>query len=202
MLFESIVDWALRIAGVIGLFSLALAFLGKLISKYYADSMLEKRKAELQKELERHKAELGVETEKLKGELSKETESHKLRLKKQEILFLKKIEATTAFINLRQQIEPTYSHPEMEWDDACEEVARNMFQIENSIRDYLSVYGAVVTKDSRERIAKIKILASHNKFDSLETLDEPISEEASAAGGEIIEVLRHIEEDLIAELQD
>jgi hypothetical protein len=113
----------LKVVGLFGGVGAIVVALAAFASKWMAD-----------RSIERHKAELGRETEKLKGELAKETETHKLILKKREILFQKEIEAASAFIALHRTIEPKYNHPDMDWDEAMADVAKDFRKVAAQIR--------------------------------------------------------------------
>lgn len=156
------------------------------ISNYFANSSLEKRKSEL-----------GRETERLKGELAQEAETHKLALKKQELIFNKEVEAASAFIKIHREITPKYSHPDMDWDDACEQVASEFGKTEIKLEKFIVEHGAIVIPEARKMISDLKILSSHHKFHGYDNEDEIIAPEAKKKAGELIEKLVVIEEKLI-----
>jgi len=151
------------------------------------------------KEIERQKGALNKELERLKAELSKETESHKLSLKKQELIFNKELDAAGDFMKLHRQIRPSYSHPDMDWDDACMDVANRFEKIESDLNSFLVKHGAVITTSARKLLDNCIALASHNKFWSFEYPDEPQgSAIAKKKAGELLDELGKIEEQLIA----
>jgi hypothetical protein len=96
--------------------------------------------------------------------LAKETETHKLNLRKREILFQKEIEAVSAFIALHRTIEPKYSHPDMDWDEAMTDVAEDFANIERKLRNYVAEYGAALSQQNRIEIDTCMVLASNHKF--------------------------------------
>lgn len=156
------------------------------------------------KEIERQKATLNRELERLKAELSKETETHKLSLKKHELIFNKELDAAGDFMKLHRQIRPTYSHPDMDWSDACADVAHRLDKIETNLETFLVKHGAVITTSAREQLNHCIVLASHNKFGSFEgeqigdLLGNQLINEARNKAGELLETLPKIEEQLIA----
>ena len=150
--------------------------------------------------IESHKAELGRETEKLKGELAKETETHKLNLKKREILFQKEIDAASAFIALHRTIEPKYSHPDMDWDEAMADVAADFASIERKLREYVAAYGAALSQKNRTEIDTCMTLAASHKFADREggsALDK-----ASVTAHDILTSLKDIEQRFLDELRN
>lgn len=151
--------------------------------------------------LEGYKAKLGQETERLKGELAMETETHKLKLKKMEVLFGKQLDAVKDFIALKQKIYPQYSHPDKDWDEACDEVARELSSIEKMCDAFTRDYGAVLTLDVREKVAEIHSLASIHKF----AVGGPAYgsfPDALKAAGDILHGLSALEELMIKKIQN
>lgn len=155
-------------------------------SKLMADITLKKREAALSQQLER-----------LKGELGREAETHKFALKKQELIFNKEVEAASAFMKLHRQITPSFSHPDMDWGEACEQAAGDLFSTERKLENYIIEYGAVISGNARKMLFELKTLASHYKFDGAEPEDNSLRNSAKLKAGELIETLPKIEEELI-----
>lgn len=164
MSLEQIIDLILKSAGGIAIVWVVAGFLGKLVSKYFADSALEGRKAELQKEVEKHKTELGQETEKLKAELSKDSETHKWKLKKQEILFEKEFEAASEFFKLHRKLQPKFRHPDMEHDDAMEDVVDAFSDSEGKLDSFIALHGPVLSDKNRKSLDACRQIASIHQF--------------------------------------
>lgn len=101
MSFSEMWEWFWKIIATVGGVGSLIVGLSAFFAKIFADRSIEK-----------HKAALGHETERLKSELAKETETHKLRLKKQELVFNKQLEAVSEFIELHRTIMPRYSFPD------------------------------------------------------------------------------------------
>ena len=165
----------------------ATAVLG-FFANFFVNRVIESKKASLNQELER-----------LKAELSKETETHKLRLKKQELIFNKELEAAGDFMKLHREILPTYSHPDMDWDDACGEVAQRLSKIETDLDSFLVRHGAVIRTSARKLLSECRSLASNYKFGCIE--EAQLFHEAKTKAGELLEKLSKIEEDLIEAVQ-
>jgi hypothetical protein len=151
------------------------------------------------REIERQKAALNNELERLKAELSKEAETYKLSLKKQELIFNKELDAASDFMKLHRQIRPTYSHPDMDWDDACADVAHRLGKIETDLESFLVNHGAVITTSAREMLAECILLASHYKFGGIE--EGQLFDEAKNKADELLDKLREIEKQLIAAIR-
>ena len=132
------------------------------------------------------------EVERLKGELAKEVETHKLKLRKQEILFAKEIEAASNFIALHHAIQPTYSHPDKDWDEALEEVVHDFSSTEDRLRKFEKNFGPVLKKPVREALHRCISTASNYKF-----ADHPENSgdmnDAKKAAEELLESLGKIE---------
>lgn len=103
-------------------------------------------------------------TERLNGELANETESHKLFLKKQEILYQTQLEAASAFVALHRTIEPKYRHPDMDWDEALDNVVDDFTTIEKKLRNFISAFGAVLSSENRVQISTCMITTSNYQF--------------------------------------
>jgi hypothetical protein len=176
-----------------------LSVLGAIIAwaaKILSDRSIERHKSSLNSDLETHRAALGRETERLKGELTRQGDSFRLQLKKQELMFDKELQATSAFLKLRRDILPTVDTPDFEWEDACQRVAGKFSEYEASFTAFEIAHGAVLSKSVRLKINACKNVASNYKFNGLE--DEPeMSWQARKKAGEMIEALAAIEEDLV-----
>jgi hypothetical protein len=148
------------------------------------------------REIERQKAELNKELERLKAELSKDAETYKLSLKKQELIFNKELDAAGDFMILHRQIKPAYSVPDMEWDDACADVARRLGAIETRLESFLARHGAIIITTARELLKDCILLASWYKFDGIE--EGQLFDQAKTKAGDLLTKLDTIETQLVA----
>ena len=131
--------------------------------------------------------------EKLKHEIQQEIESYKTRLRKSEFLFQKEFEAASAFISMRLQLLPRHRFPEMDWDEACEDFAHNFEQVENTLESYIATHGAVLQKETLERVANAKMKTSLGMF---EVTKDNVSEDGIRIAEEVMNALENIEKEL------
>ena len=86
--------------------------------------------------------------EKLKHEIQQELESYKTKLKKSEFRFQKEFDAASQFIALHRGLRPRYRHPDMDWEDACQDFARNFDKVEKELERYRATHGAALQQDT------------------------------------------------------
>jgi hypothetical protein len=189
MPWADILDSLWKAIVVLGGGTVVIGAISAFVSKYFADRSIEGHKAQLNKEVER-----------LKGELAKETETHKLKLKKQEMLFTKELDAAVQFFALHKHIRPSYSHPDMDWDEAVEEVARDFTDTEHRLKKFMTEHGPVLSERVRDDLEHCADLASNNKFASsgVGLGDMRVAKEAAK---EVLKRLKEIEEQLVTELR-
>ncbi|MCW3148916.1 hypothetical protein N8H22_09960 [Stutzerimonas stutzeri] len=123
------------------------------LGKVWANRLMEKEKADHTRALEA-----------LRTQLTQETESYKIKLKKSEFIFEREFEATSEFVNLLRSILPPLSHPQMDWDEACEEIAHDFKNIEKLLSLFMSKHGAVLGAEAKKLISSALGLAAHGKF--------------------------------------
>ncbi|MBB2823282.1 UNVERIFIED_ORG: hypothetical protein GGD59_006588 [Rhizobium esperanzae] len=184
---EVVISFGSSVVALLGGGGVVLAAICAFISKFIAD-----------RTVEGHKATLNAELERLKNELAKESELHKLKLRKAEILFERELEAVAEFGTLYRQIVPRYSHPDMDWDDACDNVASRFPTIEEQLENYLTKHAPVLTEALREKLRHCMTMASHNKFSEYEILEDQAAATSKAAAGRLLEELVDIENGLFA----
>lgn len=153
------------------------------LGKVWANRLMEKEKAEHTRELES-----------LRNRLTQDTESYKVKLKKSEFIFEKEYEAASEFVSLKRSFVPTYSHPNMDWYEACDEIAHNFHRIETALGSYLSKHGAVLTKETKDLLSYSIGIAGENKFD-ITSPDVP--KEANTAADNLFKKLDEAEECLL-----
>lgn len=171
-------------------------FIGTAISTVLTSRFIAKHKAVLDRDLERMKSELTQETERLKSDLAKDTETHKLRLKKQEVLYGKLFEAASAFMEIRRNIQPTSSHPSMEWEEAMEIVVQDFTRSSQRIRDFLVKHGAALSSSVRKMLEDARQIAENNKFAEFEGVTKQSLDEADYFLKKLVEC----EEQMLSEI--
>ena len=104
--------------------------------------------------------------ERVKNQLQKELENYKTGLRKSEFLFHKEFEAKSQLFAVIDRITPKYSVRDMDWDEACEDLAGRLGEIEKLLEKYLSRYSAALDPDTRNSLSQVKEWASQGKFAS------------------------------------
>ncbi len=137
--------------------------------KIWVERSMEKVKAEHTKWLDEHKS-----------QLTRDVESLKMKLAKSQFMFEKEYEALSALLTLQQELLPPHSHPDMNWYDACDEIARDFTDIERNIENYLIKHGAVLQKDIRDLLSEVIWLAGSNKFELLDNNAVPTTANRAA----------------------
>lgn len=116
--------------------------------------------------LEKIKKDNEIEISKVQGTIDIKIELEKLKSKNTEIYFQKQLEAMKELYKLRSKILPNYRMPDMEWDDACNDIAHNFSQIEVDIENYLIEYFSVLQKTIIDKLDNAKNSASEGKFEN------------------------------------
>lgn len=101
--------------------------------------------------------------ERVKSDLQKEVESHKTSLRKSEFLFEKQYEAASEFIAMRQGFLPAY-RPDMDWHEACEDMAKHFDRIAKSLKAVVAKHGAVMSSETIETLTQCIGLAEEHQF--------------------------------------
>lgn len=153
------------------------------LGKVWANRLMEKEKAEHARELES-----------LRNKLTQDTESFKVKLKKSEFIFQKEFEAISEFVSLKRSFLPTFSRPQMDWYEACDDIAQKFNRIEKSLNSFIAKHGAVLTKELSDLLSYSAGIAGENKFD-VSITDVPPS--ANKAAQELMTKLDEVEEKLL-----
>lgn len=141
------------IASLGGGAALVLAF-SSWLGKVWASRIMEKDKARYEKELED-----------LKSRYLRDTEKYKTSLKKSEFIFEKEYKAACEFMALKISILPKWNNPEIDWEEALNEIAMSFAYHETPLYRFLGEHGAVLSKKNRERLRGCISLAESGKFD-------------------------------------
>lgn len=130
----------------------------------------------------------------LESRLTRETESYKIKLKKSEFIFQKEFEAASEFVAMVRKFLPTYSRPQMDWDDACDEITQDFHKIEVSLGMFLAKHGAVLQNDAKEAICLCIAIAGETKF---EITSPDVPHVANQAASELYKKLQEAERYLL-----
>lgn len=103
--------------------------------------------------------------EKFKSDLQQEVESYKTKLKTSEFVFEKQYEAASEFITMKRGFLPRYRHPGMDWDDAREEMARDLGKIERQLDGYISTNAAILPEETLQSFRAAEGIVAEAKFD-------------------------------------
>jgi hypothetical protein len=136
----------------------------------------------------------------LESHKAKESETHKLKLKKQELLFQKELEAASDFFALRRKIEPKYRHPDMDWGEALEDVVEAFAKSEDRLQSFAAKYGPVLSEDNRKDLDLATGIASDHKFASAGVGYRDL-ESAMKIAEKFLNVLQDIEDRFATELR-
>jgi len=115
--------------------------------------------------LEAEKAQYGQDLESFKSDLSKEAERHRIRLKKSEFIFEKEFEAASKLVALIRDINPKMTNPEMDWYDACDDMALSFPKTENVLHEFMRNHGAVLPDGVKHLLSICHGIAAENKFE-------------------------------------
>lgn len=91
-------------------------------------------------------------------------EMHALKLRRSELLFEKEYEAACALVALLRQYQPTFHHPTMSWQDACDEIACDFANIDNALGVYLARHAAALPDSVRALIGEAIGLTREHRF--------------------------------------
>lgn len=148
---------ALEVGGAIvislGGGSLILIGFSSWLGKVWAERILNKEKAKQTQDLEQ-----------FKQKLMEVVERQKVKLKKSEFIFLKQFEATSALVALRLSINPKFMLPNMEYHDACDQVASDFSFIEQKLLEFVHSHGAVLTNSVKNLLYLCTGIVGEHKF--------------------------------------
>lgn len=174
-----VIEIASAIIAAVGGASILILSFSSWLGKVWADRILSKEKAQQASDLEE-----------FKNRLLLQSEIHKIRLKKSEVIFAKEIEAASNLVALIRDILPSHTRPDMEWYDACDEIAANFGNIEYILKDFLRNHGAVLSNEIRKLISLSMGISGEHKFNNNSV---EISTESNKAANDLCEYLMQAE---------
>lgn len=172
--------------GGVGAISAGVA---KLVSDHMSQRWLQENKGKLDQALETHRS-----------ELAKETETYRLTLKRQELIYQRELEAGDAFMKVWRVIYPQYRFPNMDWHDACEDVAGVLGKVETVLENYLESHTVAISPTVRELIESARSEAASEKFvDQGPDTTPPRS--AVDAAEKVLDALRDARDQILTDLR-
>lgn len=131
------------------------AFGGAFLIKVFVESGIKNVvKLNFDKQLESYKTTLSTELEGLKSSL-----------KNSEVYFELQLKALTELRALYRKFLPRKTHPDMEWDEACREIADKFPAHADSLLGYLCGHEAVLPEVVREKVEQAHHMASEGRFE-------------------------------------
>ncbi|MFA7270067.1 MAG: hypothetical protein WC073_12030 [Sterolibacterium sp.] len=129
---------------------------------------------------------------------NKRLESEKTSLKKSEVYFTLQLEALSQLHTLVRKMLPGRSHPDMDWEDACEGIAQRFSKHEDALVEFLCRHEAVLPKAIAREIQGAASLAGDGTFQfSWNGKDaEPTYEAIKTAGemySQLEEAIKHLQ---------
>ena len=171
-----------------------LAVLG-LLGKSLLDKLIIRDTQEFQAHLTRQTQ---MELERLRDEMARDVESYKVQLKKSEVFFLRELEAASAFSSLFHSLLPAYSHPLIDWYEACDEIARNFGRIEGLLTDFMAKHAAMLTDEEHAELVDATSDAGYGKF---AVVDGEVDPETNLKANDMYEKLKDLEAKLLARVR-
>ena len=128
---------------------------------------------------------------------SKKLEGQKTSLKKSEVYFTQQLEALSHLRTLLRKIIPRRRHPDMDWEEACEEIASGFSKHEEVLVEFLCRYETVLPKVVSSDIENAISHASNGTFEfvwnSKRGDAEPTSEAIKTASAMYDHIKRAVE---------
>ena len=102
--------------------------------------------------------------EEYKLQLSCELEKQKFILKNSETIFNQQLEALNKLRTIFRHTLPQKRHPDMDWYEACEEIAGSFSAHAAELDEFICVYGTVLPSDSLGKLETAASLANDGTF--------------------------------------
>lgn len=132
----------------------ALVFVICMLKTFTKSSIEETIKAELSKGIEQYKSELQAELERLKVSLSKS-----------QTIFTRQLEALTALRRIFRRILPKKRYREMDWPDACEDIALSFAKHADGLDEFLGLHSAALPNDVLQSVETAISIATDGQFE-------------------------------------
>lgn len=95
----------------------------------------------------------------------KQLEDHKFLLKNSEKVFQFKLDASKSLYRIFHEMLPRRSHPDMGWDEACEEIAASFRKHEDALDEFLCEYQSTLSAEILKRVRNAINSCSDGRFE-------------------------------------
>jgi len=167
------------------------AWLGKLWTK----RIIQQERVEFDKYLQKEKVKLDAHLQNEQAKLDALLETHKAKLSKSQFTFQKEFEAASELSVLFHSLLPEHYAPDMDFHDACDEMARNFDACEKVLRAFQGKHGAVLAKEHTDDLVRCIYLAGSNKHG---VVNGDVPRSANDAAEEIFDKLETLKNRLVA----
>lgn len=82
--------------------------------------------------------------EEFKNKIDKDMEIHRSHIRLYEFIYPKKLSALDELYELRENVLPERRTPDMEWEDACEEIAHSFGSFGKKVKSLIIKYGSIL----------------------------------------------------------
>ena len=121
-------------------------------------------------------------------------------LKWKEILFSRRIAAVDALLSMDRQLSPRYSHPDMDWHDACVSFASELGPAEKVLETFLEKHSVGLSPEVLALLQELPGWAADNSFFELETPDQEPPRTAIDTASKILQALSGAKELVLKEV--
>lgn len=119
-------------------------------------------------------------------------ESYKNELLRRKVIYEQQLEAYKSFAAIMYEIYPEKYHPDMDWDEAVEQIVLGFKSYDKKIKDFLLNQSAILPQDIKEKMEHCWYLCSDGKFENQEF---GISSEGHKMAEELWEDMKIIEKE-------
>ena len=147
-------DLVITILSSIGGTTVILGGLFGWLGKRHLDKILEVERSE-------NKEKLAL----LQSEISKEVEHHKSKLKLNEKFLENQLEASFKLYKIMKDMVPEKNYPEMDWYEACDEIACNFESLQKQLAEFLENHYTTLPPDIYETLQSTEYLCSDGKLE-------------------------------------
>ena len=101
----------------------------------------------------------------LKTKTDKSLEKYKSNIRNLEFVFPKKLDALNAIYSFKIELSPIPHYPDMDWYEACDNIAHSFDIYETNIINLLKQYGSVLPKNVIKKLEAAESCSTYGKFE-------------------------------------